>query len=180
MNDHALAVDVADFQVRHLRTTCAGGIKCHEQDAMKRHLCGIDQTCDLLRAEYLRQVQHLLWIRCLGYTPASLQDLDIEEPQRRQPLNHRVGSQLPLAEHCCLILANMFWTELIRGTVEVSGVVLDCSNVSVDVCLGVVVSLQFLKHDLTQMGHRDILLLCDTPYLNATAARSATRASVRR
>ena len=45
---------------------------------------------------------------------------------------HRVGMQLPLAEHGCLILANMFWTELIRGTVEVSGVVLDCSNVSVD------------------------------------------------
>ena len=40
--------------------------------------------------------------------------------------------ELPLAEHGCLILANMFWTELIRGTVEVSGVVLDCSNVSAD------------------------------------------------
>jgi len=45
----------------------------------------------------------------------------VRRPRLGRP-NHRVGSQLPLAEYGCLILANMFWTELIRGTVEVSGV----------------------------------------------------------
>jgi hypothetical protein len=59
-----------------------------------------------------------------------------------------LGMPAPTRKHGRLILANMFWTELIRGTVEVSGAVLDGSNVSADGCLGVVATLQFLKHDL--------------------------------
>src|SRR5437588_360180 len=42
MNDHALAVDVADLQVRHFCATCARGIEGHQQNAMKRKLCRVD------------------------------------------------------------------------------------------------------------------------------------------
>ena len=36
MNDHPLAVDVADLQGGHLGPAGAGGIERHEQDALKR------------------------------------------------------------------------------------------------------------------------------------------------
>src|SRR5271165_7550405 len=39
VNDHALAVDIADLQMRCFCATCARGIQRHQQDAMKRKLC---------------------------------------------------------------------------------------------------------------------------------------------
>src|SRR5260370_39849385 len=54
MNDHALAVDVADLQVRHFCATCARGIERHQQDAMEGKLCRVDQTRDFFRTEHLR------------------------------------------------------------------------------------------------------------------------------
>src|ERR1700693_5583098 len=79
MNDHALAVDIADLQVRHFCATCACGIERHQQDAMEGKLCRVNQTRDLLLAEYLRKVKNLLRIGRLCDAPASLQHLNIEE-----------------------------------------------------------------------------------------------------
>src|ERR1700682_4524087 len=90
MNDHALAVDIADLEVRHFCATCSRGIQGHQQDAMKGKLCRVDQTCYFFLAQHLRQVQNLLRIRCLGDTPASLQHLYIEEAQSRQALSYSV------------------------------------------------------------------------------------------
>src|SRR5258705_4317386 len=75
MNDHAFAVDIADLQVRHFCATCARGIEGHQQNAMKRKLCRVDQTRHFVLAQHLRQVQNLLRIWRLGNTPASLQHL---------------------------------------------------------------------------------------------------------
>src|SRR6266852_7590322 len=52
MNDHPLAVDIADLQVRHFGATCARGIERHQQNAMKGKLCRVDQACDFFLAEY--------------------------------------------------------------------------------------------------------------------------------
>ena len=89
MNDHPLAVDIADLQVRHFCATCARGIQRHQQDAMKGKLCRVDQTRDFFLAQHLRQVQNLLRIRRLGNAPASLQHLNIEEAQSGQALRLR-------------------------------------------------------------------------------------------
>ena len=51
------AVNIADVQVRHLRTAASGGIEGHEQDAMEGCQRCINKTCDFLLAEY--------WIRRL-------------------------------------------------------------------------------------------------------------------
>src|SRR5713101_1717687 len=75
MNDHPLAVDIADLQVRHFCATCACGIERHQQDAMEGKLCRVNQTRDLLLAEYLGQVQNLLRLRRLCNAPASPQHL---------------------------------------------------------------------------------------------------------
>src|SRR5262249_3256617 len=71
MDEHPLAVDIADLQVGHLRAACASGIKRHEQDAMKGDSSRLDQTSDLLLAEYLREMQNFLGIGRLGNAPAS-------------------------------------------------------------------------------------------------------------
>ena len=54
MNDHALAVDVADLQMGHFGATRARGIQSHQHDAMKGTVRRVDQTRDLLLAENLR------------------------------------------------------------------------------------------------------------------------------
>ena len=51
------AVNIADVQVRHLRTAASGGIEGHEQDAMEGCQRCINKTWDFLLAEY--------WIRRL-------------------------------------------------------------------------------------------------------------------
>ncbi len=79
MNDHALAVDIADFQVRSLCAARARGIKCHEQNAVKGKLCRVNQTRDLLLAEYLRKVKHFLRIGCFRNAPVPLQYVDVEK-----------------------------------------------------------------------------------------------------
>src|SRR5208282_797851 len=107
MDDHSLAVDIADLQVRHFCATCARGIERHQQDAMKGKLCRVDQACDFFRAEYLGQVQNLLRIRRFGNAPAALQHLDIEKAQSGQALRYGFRSQLPTGEQRGLILANM-------------------------------------------------------------------------
>jgi hypothetical protein len=42
VNDHPSTVDVTDLKVCHLRSASAGGLKRHQQDAMKGHLCRVD------------------------------------------------------------------------------------------------------------------------------------------
>ena len=57
MNDHPLAVNIADLQVRHFCATCARGIEGHQQNAIEKgKLRRVDQTCDLVLAEHMRQV----------------------------------------------------------------------------------------------------------------------------
>src|SRR6202050_1782976 len=79
MDDHPLAVDIADLQVRHFCAPCARGIQRHEQDAMKGKLGRVNQTRDFLLAKDLGQVQNLLRIGSLCNAPASPQHLNIEE-----------------------------------------------------------------------------------------------------
>jgi len=56
MDDHPLAVDVADLQMSRFCAACTGGIHRHQQDAMKGGIRGVDQTRNLLLAEYLWKV----------------------------------------------------------------------------------------------------------------------------
>ena len=125
MNDHPLAVDVADLEVRHFCATCARGIKRHQQDAMKGKLCRVDQTCDFFLAQHLWQTRYLLRIRCLGNTPASLQHLNVEEAQGSKPQDYGGRAELQLSEERRLILANVLGTAEPDDDVLVVVVVLD-------------------------------------------------------
>lgn len=64
-----LTVDVTDLEPRHVGAACPCGIERHQQDAMKRRFCRIDEKCYLFWTEYLWQMQHLLRVGRLGDTP---------------------------------------------------------------------------------------------------------------
>ena len=150
MNDHPLAVDIADLQVRHFCATCARGIQRHQQDAMKGELCRVDQTRDFFLAEYLRE----------GAAPSS--DTASRQcssrastPEYRRSAkraNRRItvfGTELQLREQHRLILANMLRAKLIGWTMEVPAEMLNPCRYERMVVLGEVAAPQLLKHDLT-------------------------------
>ena len=55
-------------------------------------------------------------------------------------------------------VADVLGTKLIGPTMEVSAEVLNTMEVRANRCLGEVAATQLLKHELTQMGHREFLL----------------------
>ncbi len=81
MDDHALAIDIADLERGHLCAAASGRLKCHEHGALKGCPGRLDQMRDFFPAEHLRQTLDLSRIRGLGRAPASLQHLDIKESQ---------------------------------------------------------------------------------------------------
>ena len=92
---------------------------------MKGKLRRVNQTRDLLLAEYLRKVKNLLRIGRLGDAPASLQHLNIEEAQGSQPQDYGVRAELQLGEQHRLILANVLGAKLIGRAMEVAAEVLN-------------------------------------------------------
>ena len=116
---------------------------------MKWGIGGIDQPRNLLLAEYLGKVAHLLRVGRLSDAPVALQHVNVEETQRREPKSYRVRAELQLGEEHRLILANVFRTKLIGWTAEVPAEVCDAMKVSADGCGGEVAALQLLKHELT-------------------------------
>src|ERR1035438_9121539 len=94
MNNHPLAVDVADLQVGRFCAACTGGIKRHQKDAMKGGIRGVDQARYLLLAEYLGKMTNLLRIGRLGNAPAALQHVNVEETQSRQTQDYGVRAVL--------------------------------------------------------------------------------------
>src|ERR1035441_7234807 len=149
MDHHPLAVYVADLQVGRFRAACAGGIHRHQQDAMKGGIRRLNQSRDFFLAEYPGKVPHLLRIRRLGDAPVALQDVNIEEPKRRQPHNYGVRTVLQLGEEHRLILANILWAKLIGRAPEILAEVRYAVQVGADGRFGEVAAVQLLKHELT-------------------------------
>ena len=52
MNNHPLAINVADLQVGRFSAACSGGIEDHQQGAMKLRVCCINQTCNFFLTEH--------------------------------------------------------------------------------------------------------------------------------
>jgi|SRR5580658_2881506 len=71
-NHHALAVDVAGFQVCQFSTPCSSGIERHQQSPMVRgHSC-VDELRNFFRAEDRWQMKYPFRIRSLGNAPRPL------------------------------------------------------------------------------------------------------------
>src|ERR1017187_9409853 len=152
MDHHPLAVDVADLQVRRFCAACAGGIERHQKDAMKGGIRGVDQARNLLLAEYLWKVTHLLRIGRLGAAPAAFQHVNVEETQRGKPQDYSVRAELQLGEEHRLILANVFRAKLIGRTTEVPAEVRNTVQVGADGGIGEVAAVQLLKRSEERRG----------------------------
>src|ERR1035438_4157616 len=173
VNHHPLTVDVGHLQVRDLCPTCSCGVKRDDQDALKRRLSRIDQACNFLLTEDLRKVKHLLRVGSLGGAPASLQDLDVEEAQRSQPLRNGVRSQLPGTEHRNLILPNVIRAELVWRTMEMLSEMLDGADVSANGPRSVVAALQLFLHGRPGISARGVPT--DAPSMRRERFRLAAR-----
>ena len=158
VNHHALAVDVADFQVRQFRAPHAGGVERHQQSAMARRACRVDQSRDFFLAENGWQVKCPLRIGRLRDAPGLLERLAVEEPQSRQTLRNGARRQLPLLKQLGLIFTNVPGAQTVRRTVESSSKFFDCADVTACGSLGVITTLEFLQHHFSQMAHRDLLV----------------------
>ncbi len=84
VNHHALAVDVADFQVCQFSASYSGGVERHQQSALERSQSCVDELRDFFLAENRRQVKCSFRIGRLGDAPGFLECLDVEESQSRQ------------------------------------------------------------------------------------------------
>jgi len=82
-----------------------------------------------------------------------------EEAQSRHSLANAVGGKFSFSKQMDLILANVLRSQLVRSTMEVLGELLQNERVGFYGILGVISALEFLQHQFSQMGHRDLLFL---------------------
>src|SRR5260370_28194696 len=80
VNDHAFAIDVADFQVRQFSASYSGGVERHQQGAMEGRARGLDQSCDFFLAEDRWKAMGPFRIGSVGDAPGSLERLTVKEP----------------------------------------------------------------------------------------------------
>src|SRR6266704_3588562 len=107
VNDHALAVDIADFQAREFGTPESGGVEGHQQSAMQGRPRRIDEPRNFFLAQDRWHMKCFFWIGGLFDAPGFLESLGVEESESRETLRHRVGRELPLLEQLGLIFANV-------------------------------------------------------------------------
>jgi hypothetical protein len=79
VHDHALTVDVADFQMCQFGVSSTGGVERHEQDAVERTARRMDESRDFFLAQNHRQVARPFWIRSIADAPGALERLDVKK-----------------------------------------------------------------------------------------------------
>src|SRR5271156_4996757 len=115
---------------------------------MKGRVRGLYQSRDFFLAEHPWKATQLLRIGRLSDAPATLQHVDIEEAQRRQPQDDGVRAVLQLGEQHRLILANVFRAKLIRRPPEVPAEVGNAVKVRADSGIGEGAAAELLKRGL--------------------------------
>src|SRR5580658_1219243 len=153
MNDHPLTVDVGDLQVTQLGSSQPSCIQRHQHRAMHQVPSRINQTSDLFRTEYRRQLPGALGKRNLIEQIGTSKGLDVEKTQSRTSALDRARRQLPIAEQVHLVLANMAWAQALRRAMEVLREILHRVDIAADSAWGIVATLEFVQHQLPKMGH---------------------------
>jgi hypothetical protein len=76
---------------------------------------------------------------------------------------HRAWCQFSLPQQVSLVRAQVRLREAIGGAPEVAGELLDVLDVIRDGRRGVVATVEFLQHRLSEMGHRHLLVTHTLP-----------------
>ncbi len=107
VDDHPLAIDIANLQAGHFVAARSGSIESHQQDSIEGVAGRVNQPGDFFLAQYRGQVLHFLGIGRLRHAPGSFQSFNEEETQSGQPLGNAARSQLSLPEQIGLVLADV-------------------------------------------------------------------------
>src|SRR3984893_1328824 len=81
VNHHALAIDVADFQVCQFSASYSGGVERHQQGAMEGSAGRLNELSNFFLAEDRWQVMHPFRIGSVADAPGSPERLTVKEPQ---------------------------------------------------------------------------------------------------
>jgi hypothetical protein len=81
-----------------------------------------------------------------------------KKTEGRNPLGYGVVRQFPDAEHMGDVFADLLRRELVGRAVEEARKLLDGSQVGARGRFGVIMTLEFLEHHFSKMGHRDLLV----------------------
>ncbi|MGA8304420.1 MAG: hypothetical protein WB723_01995 [Candidatus Acidiferrales bacterium] len=146
VNHHALAVDVADFQVCQLGVPHSGGVERQQQNAMVGSERSIDELRDFFLAQDRRKVQCSFRIRSLSDAPGLFESLDVEKPQRREAVIHGTRRQLLLLKQLSLVFTNVSQAQTVGRKVESSREIFDCAQVITYGIFRVITTLEFLQH----------------------------------
>jgi len=90
VNGSAAVSQTTCLQVGQLRAPGAGGVESHEQDALARSACRMEELRDFFPAKNRRQATGLFRIGSLRKAPGFAKSLDVEEAQRRQVLSYGI------------------------------------------------------------------------------------------
>src|SRR5215467_15476757 len=150
VDNHALAVDVAEFQLRSFGSPETGGIQQQQDRSIANVGCGRDQLLDLFRAEHngkLLRHSGQLHVVQLGIVPS--ENLLEKEMESGHAVLDGSGCQLLIPQHVQLELANFFDTQLVRWSAEMRGKITDGSDVVANGAGSKITPLEFLQHALT-------------------------------
>ncbi|SRR6266851_4090698 len=119
VENHALAVHVADLQASQLRVPNPSGVESHEHGAIKGSRSGVDELRYFFLTENGGQTVAFLGIGSVGNAPWLFERLDVEKSQGAQMVCHRTGRQLLHCEELGLVLPNVLPTQAVRRRMEV-------------------------------------------------------------
>jgi hypothetical protein len=94
MNAHHRLIDVGQLQVGDFSASCARAVRGHEQRAMERGVCSVDEAGDFFDAQDQRQAVFSFRIRRVFHAPRFTKDFDVKETQSRDLLRHAAAAQL--------------------------------------------------------------------------------------
>jgi hypothetical protein len=154
VNQHAPAVDVCDLQMPEFRIPHPRRVQDHQHRAMREAVRRVDQLRDVIDAENLREATRGLGVRRVVQRVPALQRLHEEEADRADVEPHRPRRQLPLTEQMRLIRAQVRRCQSVRRSSEEPGKLFDVLNVVRDRGRGIVATMEFLQHRLSEMGHK--------------------------
>src|SRR5215467_279724 len=147
-DDHSLAINVADLEVREFGATHAGAVERHQQRASKQRPSGVDETRYFLSTEHRGQSAPIFGIRQELSILGSLERLYKEESQSGYTVDRSAGCHLALSEQVRLITSQLIGSELIWRLAKVASERSYVLQVLASCDLRIVAALEFLQHHL--------------------------------
>ena len=145
---HALAIDVADFELARFAAPQAGAVEREEQRAVIEILRARDEPLHLVGTEHDREPESLFRIRQVLAHVASLQHVPAEEPERADLRDHRPDRESAILEEKQVVASELGWGEPIEARTGVLAERLNDLDVAADGRTGVVATHQLVAQAL--------------------------------